>query len=47
MDKFHPKFYDAWFCHEELICTDRPCDGKCPKAAGAKEEKFYLCQGRC
>jgi len=23
------KFYDAWFCAGELICTDRPCKGRC------------------
>ena len=41
------KYYDAWFCNGELICTDEPCDGKCPKSAGPKEEEFYLCDGSC
>jgi len=25
----HCKFYDAWFCDGDLICTDRPCRGRC------------------
>uniref|UniRef100_A0A0K2TZB9 Uncharacterized protein n=1 Tax=Lepeophtheirus salmonis TaxID=72036 RepID=A0A0K2TZB9_LEPSM len=31
------KYYKAWFCGEDIICTDTPCEGTCP-------EGLYLCK---
>ncbi|CAB4069080.1 LRP2 [Lepeophtheirus salmonis] len=25
------KYYKAWFCGEDIICTDTPCEGTCPE----------------